>query len=180
MDALITLAHRTPAREPPGDCVLTISDLRERLVQRGRRVTGGPAQWTAQCPAHEDDRPSLRLASGQDGRPLLHCMAGCAPDDILSALELTWSDVLPPRAEQGRERPQHVATYTYRDLEGNALYEVRRFAPKTFRPYLPGASRPGLPSRTRPAPGRRDAPWHAPDASGGGLRLRDGRGALRR
>lgn len=126
--------------------MLTLSDLRERLVQRGRRVTGGPTQWTAQCPAHEDDRPSLRLASGQDGRPLLHCMAGCDPDDILSSLELTWPDVLPPRAEQGRERPQHVATYVYRDLEGNPLYEVRRFAPKTFRPYLPGASKSGLPS----------------------------------
>src|SRR5690606_28172104 len=106
------------------------------------------AQWTAQCPAHEDDRPSLRLASGQDGRPLLHCMAGCAPDDVLGALELTWSDVLPPRAEQGRERPQHIATYVYRDLDGNALYEVRRYAPKTFRPYLPGASRAGLSSNT--------------------------------
>src|SRR5690606_5726723 len=76
------------------------------------------------------------------------CMAGCAPDDVLGALELTWSDVLPPRAEQSRERPQHIATYVYRDLDGNALYEVRRYAPKTFRPYLPGASRAGLSSNT--------------------------------
>jgi len=117
--------------------VIALSDIRERLGQRGCRVTGGPTQWSAQCPAHEDDRPSLRLASGQDGRPLLHCMAGCAPDDVLGALELTWSDVLPPRAEQSRERPQHVATYVYRDLEGKPLYEVRRFAPKTFRPTYP-------------------------------------------
>ena len=101
--------------------MITISDLRERLAQRGCRVTGGPTQWSAQCPAHEDDRPSLRLASGQDGRPLLHCMAGCTPDDVLGALELTWADVLPPRAEQSRERPEHVATYVYRDLEGKVL-----------------------------------------------------------
>ena len=128
--------------------MISLSDIRERLGQRGCRVTGGPTQWSAQCPAHEDDRPSLRLASGQDGRPLLHCMAGCTPDDVLGALELTWSDVLPPRAEQSGERPQHVATYVYRDLGGKPLYEVRRFTPKTFRPYLPGAPRAGLPPNT--------------------------------
>src|SRR5690606_34212170 len=117
-------------------------------AQRGCRVTGGPTQWTAQCPVHEDDRPSLRLASGQDGRPLLHCMAGCVPDDVLVALELTWAVVLPPRAEQSRERPQHIATYGYRDLAGKALYEVSRFPPKTYRRYLPSASRARLPSNT--------------------------------
>lgn len=47
-------------------------------------------RWTAQgglcrCPAHADRRPSLSVRPGRT-RLLLHCFAGCLPQDILRAL----------------------------------------------------------------------------------------------
>jgi hypothetical protein len=44
------------------------------------------------CPAHEDKSPSMRVTQ-RDGKILLHCMAGCVPDDILAAIGLRWSDL---------------------------------------------------------------------------------------
>src|SRR6266540_3163558 len=50
-----------------------------------------------QCPAHQDRRASLSVTEGQDGRALLHCHAGCAPDQVVGALGLTLQDLFPPR-----------------------------------------------------------------------------------
>jgi len=52
----------------------------------------GPSSWVARCPAHEDRDPSLSV-SVKDGRVLLHCFAGCAPDEVLGAVGLTWKDL---------------------------------------------------------------------------------------
>lgn len=38
------------------------------------------------CPAHGDNRPSLSLTNGGDGRLLLSCKAGCSFADVLDAL----------------------------------------------------------------------------------------------
>ena len=39
----------------------------------------------AKCPAHEDRTASLSINTGDDGRVLLKCHAGCSTDDILDA-----------------------------------------------------------------------------------------------
>ena len=52
----------------------------------------GPHSWVARCPAHDDRDPSLSV-SVKDGRVLLHCFAGCAPDEVLGAVGLTWRDL---------------------------------------------------------------------------------------
>ncbi|MCZ2203319.1 DUF7146 domain-containing protein [Bartonella sp. A05] len=39
------------------------------------------------CPAHDDQRPSLSISYGYDGRLLLYCHAGCEFAEIVNALE---------------------------------------------------------------------------------------------
>ena len=57
----------------------------------------GPGRYVARCPAHEDRSPSLAIKDCGDGRILLHDFAGCETEDVLSALGLTFADVMPER-----------------------------------------------------------------------------------
>jgi hypothetical protein len=65
----------------------------QEIVNRLERVAKAHDGWTARCPAHEDDRPSLSVGVGEDGRVLLRCFAGCQVDAILAALHLEVSDL---------------------------------------------------------------------------------------
>lgn len=40
-------------------------------------------QCMALCPSHPDTRQSLSVSQGDDGRVLIHCMAGCTRDPTL-------------------------------------------------------------------------------------------------
>src|SRR5215212_4182361 len=45
------------------------------------------------CPAHDDrDNPSLNLKA-ENGRLLLHCFAGCQPEDVVSEIGLEMNDL---------------------------------------------------------------------------------------
>ena len=55
----------------------------------------GPNSWMARCPAHPDRNPSLSV-SVKGGRVLVHCFAGCHPDAVLGAVDLTWKDLREP------------------------------------------------------------------------------------
>jgi hypothetical protein len=45
------------------------------------------------CPAHDDsNNPSLSLKT-ENGKLLLHCFAGCRPEDILSEIGLQMKDL---------------------------------------------------------------------------------------
>lgn len=68
------------------------------LLPRLERVRPtGPNRWLARCPAHADRSPSLSVRDLDDGRTLLHCFAGCATAAVLAAVELSLSDLYPPR-----------------------------------------------------------------------------------
>lgn len=41
---------------------------------------------TVHCPVHEDASPSLSVDQGDNGRPIVHCFAGCDPQDVIAAL----------------------------------------------------------------------------------------------
>ncbi len=56
-----------------------------------------PGRYIARCPAHDDRSPSLAIKDGDDGRVLIHCFAGCEPEAILSAIGMTFSDIMPER-----------------------------------------------------------------------------------
>jgi hypothetical protein len=94
--------------------------------------------WTARCPAHDDRHASLSAAEGADGRILLTCHAGagCSKEAITAAVGATVADLFPePPSTNGHRRT--VATYDYVSEDGILLYQVVRFAPKTFRQRRP-------------------------------------------
>lgn len=51
--------------------------------------------WLACCPAHDDHSPSLRIRLTDNGVVLLHCFAGCAVQDVLATIGLTFSSLYP-------------------------------------------------------------------------------------
>ena len=58
----------------------------DELLSRLEGVKLSSSGWTAHCPAHDDQNPSLSIREGTDGRALLHCHAGCSYSEILTAL----------------------------------------------------------------------------------------------
>jgi len=65
-----------------------MSDATTALLERLEGVRlAGPSKWEARCPAHDDRKPSLTVAQAED-RVLLHCHAGCPPEDIVAGADL--------------------------------------------------------------------------------------------
>lgn len=90
----------------------------DALRAHGRNVIGGDTKAKAQCPAHDDNTPSLSVTA-IDGSALIYCHAGCSTDDVLGALGLTARDLFDdPRG----------ATYDYPDGR-----QVHRTPAKKFR-----------------------------------------------
>lgn len=89
--------------------------IADRLLIRLDRVRQTRSnQWSACCPAHNDRSPSLGIKELPDGRVLIRCHAGCNADEILSAVNLSLSDLYPPQmAEQHyRGRRERLITAT--------------------------------------------------------------------
>lgn len=108
----------------------------ERVVEalRAAGCRGQGSDWT--CPAHEDRNPSLSVGSGEDGRVLLHCHAGCATDEVVARLGLSMADLMVDRSNR-RERRQVDRIYDYTDETGALLFQVVRYVPKAFRQRRP-------------------------------------------
>ena len=73
----------------------------ETLIDRldGVKETGY-GKYLSRCPSHDDRSPSLAIKEEGDGRILLHCFAGCETENVLAAIGLTFSDVMPERVGQ--------------------------------------------------------------------------------
>lgn len=113
----------------------TIVAALERLNLRFRRVGD---QVDAQCPAHHDETPSLSITHDAGaGKVLINCHVGCAPDDVVAALNLTWSDLFDKRDRPDRQRSMIVAEYDYTDEHGTVVFQKVRMHPKDFRVRRP-------------------------------------------
>lgn len=88
-------------------------------------VTRSNNGWAACCPAHDDQKPSLSIGVGEDGRVLIYCFAGCTPEQVVNAVGMRMADLMPTT--------KIVATYDYRDEQGAGLFQAVRLSPKTFR-----------------------------------------------
>ena len=58
----------------------------------------GNDRYKAICPAHDDRSPSLAIKDDGD-RLLLHCFSGCQTIDVLGAIGLNFSDIMPDKAD---------------------------------------------------------------------------------
>lgn len=68
--------------------------------------------FSARCPAHDDRGPSLSIKEGEHGRVLLHCFAGCSPQDVVAACGLTMADLFPANGQPRRPSPAPGVTRT--------------------------------------------------------------------
>ena len=85
----------------------------ENLISRLRKVKRtGNGQFIACCPAHDDRSPSLSIRDVGDGRILLNCLAGCATQDVLGALGMTFEDIMPPKPIQHHMKPIKPRMYS--------------------------------------------------------------------
>src|ERR1700687_5500140 len=102
----------------------TIQEVRDRRDE----VKEHDDYWTAKCPAHEDNHPSLSIKSGREGRILLKCHTGCPLSDIAGSIGFKVHELLPDRepGTNGHHPPGSETTYDYTDASGNLLYQVVR------------------------------------------------------
>lgn len=107
------------------------------LREHGSRIESHGGYWMAQCPKHEDRKPSLSLAQGDVGA-VLCCQFGCDTRDILAALNLGWADLFDEsRRPRGGGPRRVVAEYKYTDEDGELLFVKVRYEPKDFRVKRP-------------------------------------------
>jgi len=73
--------------------------IADKILSRleGVRQTGDN-RWIAKCSAHDDKSPSLAIREVDD-RVLIHCFAGCSPQEIVSVVGLDLSDLFPESRE---------------------------------------------------------------------------------
>ena len=94
------------------------------------KIKGG---YNVLCPAHDDHDPSLSI-SLNNHKILLDCKAGCQNPQILAALNLSQSDLF----LNDSQAPIITNTYPYPNKDGQLLYEIVRYNPKTFKVRRPG------------------------------------------
>lgn len=105
----------------------------DTLAARGRKPRSNGTSWTAQCPAHEDNNPSLAISQGDQG-VILHCHAGCDPHAVTAALGLNMRDLFDTPRSNGSDI---TAIYDYTDEHGTLLFQVVRKPGKQFRQRRP-------------------------------------------
>ena len=102
--------------------VSALERVRESLTSRGSRIEAqGRDRFLAQCPSHEDGRPSLSVRQGDRG-VLLYCFAGCSSRDIAADLGLQVRDLF----------DQDRVDYRYQDRGGKVVRTVSRTPDKSF------------------------------------------------
>ena len=80
---------------------MSLENLLSRLHKvRRTSARGGEESYTASCPCHKDNHPSLAITQKSDGVILLHCFSqGCSPSEITAAVGLELGDLFPPKPE---------------------------------------------------------------------------------
>ena len=78
-------------------------------------------QRMATCPAHDDQKPSVSVKSGADGRILLFDHGGCDTVALLAAAGLDWTDVAGGNDRAAPGRPAAEVSWAVRDRNGRLV-----------------------------------------------------------
>jgi hypothetical protein len=110
---------------------VALQRLIDALRDQGSIIRESGSATMAQCPAHEDNNPSLSIGERKDGRgAILKCHAGCSHLDVLAALGLTESDLF----DDDGLRKTLAPTQTYVYPNGRRNYRtINAEGKKTFR-----------------------------------------------
>lgn len=81
--------------------------------------------WDVNCPAHDDQSPSLGVMVGEADRIVLHCLAHCTNEAILDRLGLTWLDLFPDQPLNGTARPSRLPAVKLSPAKRAFLYDLR-------------------------------------------------------
>lgn len=82
----------------------------------------GENQWSAICPGHPDQSPSLSVSIGDNGAVVFNCKANCDNQRILDAMGLEFKDLFPKETRFIDKEAKSV--YDYYDEEGTLLFQV--------------------------------------------------------
>ena len=104
---------------------MNYEQLIDALRDHGSHVNANGSRAKAQCPAHDDNRPSLSITR-TEGRTLVYCQAGCRTVDVMAALNRTMADLY--------DEPYHDRRYgdVYAKYEYPGGRVVLRTADKQF------------------------------------------------
>lgn len=90
----------------------------QALLSRLDKVKStGRGRWTCACPSHDDKSPSMHIKLEDDGKILINCKAGCETYDIVGAIGMELSDLMPERPTHHRQKPRHNIMYSTEALE---------------------------------------------------------------
>jgi hypothetical protein len=112
---------------------------RELTIALGGGWHGGNGM--ARCPAHNDRNPSLSIRTGDDGKLLVHCHAGCQQDRVIDALRTLGGWPAPktngqrhPRAHRGQAP---IREFFYKNEAGEVAFCNCRYNRERdkFRPW---------------------------------------------
>jgi len=94
--------------------------LWDALEAHDCRPKGKPHDFRARCPGHDgENRDSLHVGIGADGRAVLYCFArGCEVETITAALGLSVQDLFPDGHQRGRRYPSRPIRRS--DFSGSA------------------------------------------------------------
>jgi 5S rRNA maturation endonuclease (ribonuclease M5) len=112
---------------------MTTAEFLSRLERVNKTANG----WMALCPGHPDKTPSLSVSTGEDGKTLIDCKAGCSPEKVCAALGITLADLFADKPSRKGAGRKIAAQYPYHDADGKLLFEVVRYDPKDFRQRRP-------------------------------------------
>lgn len=67
----------------------------DAFLSRLEKVTGRNGMWRARCPGHGSRSQTLAIREAEDGRILVKCFAGCSAQEVVSAVGMDLSDLMP-------------------------------------------------------------------------------------